>query len=92
MTDDPAPVSTAARAILAELACAARSGALTPAAALSYAGRLHRELNTLADIEVAVNDAIHDDIEAAQKAHRANLIAAAIASGSVAVFQPRRLA
>jgi hypothetical protein len=79
MPDDPAPTSTAARAILAELACAARSGALTPAAALSYAGRLHRELNTLADIEAAMNDRIAE----------AGTIAAAIASGSVAVFQPR---
>ncbi len=82
MTDDPAPTSTAARAILAEMACAARSGALTPAAALSYAARLHRELNTLADIEAAMGDVIHDH----------SVVARAIASGQVAVFQPRRFA
>ena len=86
MPDDPAPVSTAARAILAEMACAARSGALTPAAALSYAGRLHRELNTLADIETAMNDTIDEYMAGAR------LTADAIAAGSVAVFQPRRLA
>lgn len=86
MTDDLTPVASAARALVAELANAARAGALTPEAAQSYAGRLHRELNTLADIEAAMGDVIDDHITGAR------LIACAIASGQVATLNSRRRA
>ncbi len=85
MTPDPAPVASRARATLAALAAAARSGALTSAAALAYTAQLHRDLNVLAEYEEAMDDMteFHREQERAARA--------AIAAGSVAVFPRRRI-